>query len=153
MNCLDSSHSFCFHDYPVTPHDVCVTRTNGRLSSWSAGKAHAVMVFMLLPFWFNGIFLCSKISGNNAHCDVHMQSHQLWAICDMLYWIGLDSLFIQGKPLANGYYTRHHTLGTLLCNCWMKVLSSNKQNIGVEKYHYFSTNCFHWPYKYCLLLN
>ena len=22
-------------------------------------------------------------------------------------WIGLDGLFIQGKPLANGYYTRH----------------------------------------------
>ena len=22
-------------------------------------------------------------------------------------WIGLDSLFSQGKPLADGYYTRH----------------------------------------------
>ena len=22
-------------------------------------------------------------------------------------WIGLDSLYIRGKPLANGYYTRH----------------------------------------------
>ena len=23
------------------------------------------------------------------------------------HWIGLDCVLIQGKPLANGYYTRH----------------------------------------------
>ena len=27
--------------------------------------------------------------------------------CGGLDWIGLDNLFSQGKPLANGYYTSH----------------------------------------------
>ena len=70
------------------------------------------------------MYVCPLLSLLCNHC-----MHKATSVC--VDWIGLDSLFIQGKPLANGYYTRHPVKCTVDRNETKQKNCINRVHVGL----------------------
>ena len=54
-----------------------------------------------------GLQVCARAPNKKQHAWVQVHGLETSTVHRIGYWIRLDSIFSQRKPLANGYYTRH----------------------------------------------
>ena len=73
-------------------------------SSWGHCFVTYIKKLVIQEFVVKRVPLCSKYCTYACTLGYTEKCCKRWNLLD---WIGLDCLFIQGKPLANGYYTRH----------------------------------------------